>query len=327
MNSVETMVFPLSPLTPYQNPRRPQPGTISTGAAYTVGGDISENDNIGILQGVSQLLDTVPADFMEGVGAAFNSQFGLGSSEEGWCVVSTAEAYGPEFHSHGTQSGYYVVVDTPLPSFEDEWPNPGFAYSDERVSQALTEEPNVAVEYLMYGIVLPPSWQVAQQLASVDLIATQREERKATASLGKRIHTMLPEFSEGDLAQLVGVTRMTWRGWTGGSTVARRSSRQRLLRLERILALRQRTDPDAPVSHWLDSPIGSDLQLTPARLLADGRDQLVAILAVRIPVPNQDGLRLDLPPALSELLNLARVDERMAWRRQLVATDDQGDSA
>jgi hypothetical protein len=152
----------------------------------------------------------------------------------------------------------------------------------------------------------------------------QRQERMATARLAEQIQELVPDLSEADIGRLVGVSRIAWRDWATATRVARRSSRQRLLRLRRILELRQRTDPDTPVSHWLDTPIGTQLDVTPARLLAEGRDQLVAILAARSAPPMADEGGLLAPMSgLAEMVDLEHVDERFRARRELIAVDDE----
>jgi hypothetical protein len=154
---------------------------------------------------------------------------------------------------------------------------------------------------------------------------TQRQERDATARLANAVAALLPEFSEGDLAGLVGVSRLTWRGWSRGARVARRAKRQRLLRLQRILELRHRVDPETSLGLWLDTPVGTDVDVTPARLLANGRDRLVSILAARAPSPEGGGLVLDRPLDLGGLVSVEEVDADLAVGRELYSADsDEG---
>jgi hypothetical protein len=157
-------------------------------------------------------------------------------------------------------------------------------------------------------------------------LESQRQERRATARLACQIHELVPDLSDGDLAALVGVSRITWRDWATGSRAARRGKRRRLLRLRRILELRHHIDPDGLVSHWLDSPVGTNLDLTPAHLLAEDRDQLVAILAARLTLPDASALRLDANPDLAELINAEEIDEAFRIRRQVYAADEESDS-
>jgi hypothetical protein len=153
----------------------------------------------------------------------------------------------------------------------------------------------------------------------------QRREREATAVLALEIEELLPEFSENDLARLVGVTRATWRDWSSGARVARRGSRKRILRLRRILELRRDADPDAALSHWLDTPLTQDLDRTPARLLAEGRDQLVAMLAASLEPSTGDGLLLT-PSRMEGVVDLEQIDRDFAADRQLYSeSDEDGD--
>ena len=212
--------------------------------------------------------------------------------------------------------GYYVCVEKTWPFFADE-----IRDQSQWVLTPLSAQLG-SVQPLIYGMDVSSQWREGQVVS----LASQREERRATATVTAKLQSLLPDFSEGDLARLAGVSRVAWRSWTSGSTVARRATRQRLLRLERILAFRQRVDSDTPLSQWLDSPVGLELDLTPARLLAEGRDQLAAILAARVSVPDVDGPRLNLPPELTERLNQSRVDERLALRRAVLADDEDEDS-
>jgi hypothetical protein len=152
----------------------------------------------------------------------------------------------------------------------------------------------------------------------------QRREREATAKLANAVAALVPDLSEADLGDLVGVSRVTWRGWSSGTRVARRTKRQRLLRLQSILELRRRVDPETSLAHWLDTPVGADLDLTPARLLSTGRDRLVSILAARGPVPG-GGPVLDRPIELG-LLDKDAVEAELAVSRELYASDsDKGE--
>jgi hypothetical protein len=161
----------------------------------------------------------------------------------------------------------------------------------------------------------------------VRTVESQRAERRATAALAQKVASLLPSFSERDLGRLVGVSRIAWRGWVSGETAARRGKRQRLLRIERILSLRAHVDPDTPLSHWLDAPLGRSLDSTPARLLAEGKDQLVAVLAARLPAAEVDERRrLGVSPAIAGLLDQLPVDDALAVRREIYA-DDQEDEA
>jgi hypothetical protein len=162
---------------------------------------------------------------------------------------------------------------------------------------------------------------------SPDLPSThaQREEREATARLVGEVSAAVPDLSEADLADLVGVSRITWRGWASASRVARRASRQRILRLKKILELRRRMDPTGSVSHWLDTPVGTTVDVTPARLLAQGRDGLVAILAARGATPESEGLKLRAPMELGGLVDTDAVDSDLAFGRELYSADvDEG---
>jgi hypothetical protein len=168
---------------------------------------------------------------------------------------------------------------------------------------------------------------VGASTPSEDLPSTevQRKEREATAKLAQEVAAAVPDLSEADVAELVGVSRITWRGWASASRVARRTSRQRLLRLKQILELRQSRDPTGSVSHWLDTPIGTNVDVTPARLLAQERDGLVAVLAARSRTPEADGLKVQEPMDLGGLLDTERLDADLTFGRELYSADADAD--
>jgi hypothetical protein len=132
----------------------------------------------------------------------------------------------------------------------------------------------------------------------------QREERRATAALAISIEQLLPGLSDAELGSLVGVSRLSWRDWHQGLRVARPKKRRQLLRLKRILDLRAAAaTPSESLTHWLETPVGANLDVTPAQLLREGRDQLVATLAARSPVPEADDLGLATPLDIGGLEN------------------------
>lgn len=129
----------------------------------------------------------------------------------------------------------------------------------------------------------------------------QREERRATAELVSSIAALLPGLSDSELGALVGVSRLSWRDWRQGLRAARSKKRRQLLRLKRILELRATAQPREPLQMWLETPVGVDLEITPARLLRDGKDQLVATLAARSSTPVSDGYGVAAPLDLGGL--------------------------
>jgi len=143
------------------------------------------------------------------------------------------------------------------------------------------------------------------------------ESRRATQALARGIQSLLPDMSEEALGALIGVSRIGWRGWIQAETAARRRKREKLIRLKRILELRRRVAPTESLTNWLETPVGMDLSVTPARLFAEGRDQVVAMLAARARAPESDGLALEAPLDLGGLLNAERVAEELQLRREL----------
>lgn len=129
----------------------------------------------------------------------------------------------------------------------------------------------------------------------------QRRDRQATAALVLSIEELLPGLSGSELGALVGVGRVSWRDWRNGHRVARSRKRRQLLRLKRILELRLEASSTEPLELWLDTPIGASLDRTPARLLREGQDQLVATLAARATAPGADDFGLAAPLDLGGL--------------------------
>jgi hypothetical protein len=143
------------------------------------------------------------------------------------------------------------------------------------------------------------------------------ESRRATQELALGIQSLLPDMSEEALGALVGVSRIGWRGWSQAETASRRRKRERLIRLKSILELRRRVAPGESLTNWLETPVGMDLSVTPARLFTEGRDQVVAMLAARARAPESDGLALEAPLDLGGLTNNQRVAEELRLRREL----------
>ena len=158
--------------------------------------------------------------------------------------------------------------------------------------------------------------------AEVGSTDAQRAERQAAARLASDIEALVPDLSEADLARLVGVSRLTWRDWANGRRVARRSSRRRLLRLRRILELRRRVSEDESLGLWLDTPLGADLDVTPAQLLAEGRDQVVAILAARARPSGVDEFVVE-DSGFEGLLDGGRVERELAIDREIATTEPE----
>jgi hypothetical protein len=233
--------------------------------------------------------------------------------EPGALVYSTGELTDCVWANVASTFQYYVVPAR-LPPSANAWG--GWGFSTLTLASAWPPQP------VTFGMCLVDT---VQRTLPTSLEA-QRRERQATARLARQIQELVPDLSEGDIAQLVGVSRVTWRDWLNGARAARRTKRQRKLRLRRILELRQRIDPDGLVSHWLDSPVGANLEVTPARLLAEGRDQLVAILAARMDAPDTAGLTLAPTQDLIDIMDLERVDEALRSRRQVYAVDEAADS-
>jgi hypothetical protein len=136
------------------------------------------------------------------------------------------------------------------------------------------------------------------------------------------IEERLPDRSIEDLARLVSVSRATWSGWRRGDQLIRSGSRRRLIRLKRLLELRLAIAPEASVNLWLDTPVSSDLDVTPASLLAEGRDATVAMLAVQPSGVPEDGLVLTMPMDLGGLADDAATADKLE-RRALVGGSEE----
>jgi hypothetical protein len=164
------------------------------------------------------------------------------------------------------------------------------------------------VEYVLADSVAPPS-----KRSDVE----SGQERRAIQEVAKAIQRLLPGMSEASVGSLVGVSRIAWRGWVQGVSVPRAAKRRRLLRLKKVLELRRRVAPSEALTNWLETPVGLDLNVTPARLLAADRDQVVAALAARSRAPEGDEFVLEAPLDLGGLVDPDQVDEALRMRREI----------
>jgi hypothetical protein len=163
-------------------------------------------------------------------------------------------------------------------------------------------------------------------LSAENAVEVRRPTESSTVAgdLVAWIEEQLPDRSIEDLARLVSVSRATWSGWRRGDQVIRSGSRHRLIRLKRLLELRGRVAPESSLNLWLDTPVGSDLEVTPASLLNQGRDATVAMLAAQPSDVHDDGLVLTMPMDLGGLedddATAAKLD-----RRASVAGSEEAD--
>jgi len=169
---------------------------------------------------------------------------------------------------------------------------------------------NAGLRYVLVGTTRAPKRSTTD--------AGQEEALRAARVLATSIQRLLPGMSEEALGRLVGVSRITWRDWIRGASAPRAARRRRLLRLKKVLELRRRVAPTESLPNWLETPVGLDLNVTPARLLSENRDQVVAILAARARAPEGDEFTLDAPLDLGGLVDPERVREELEMRHELV---------
>jgi hypothetical protein len=157
--------------------------------------------------------------------------------------------------------------------------------------------------------------RAAEQRRSTDSSTEARE-------LVSWIEARLADRSIEELGRLVSVSRATWSGWRRGDQLIRSGSRRRLIRLKRLLELRLAVAPESSVNLWLDTPVGSNLDVTPASLLAEGRDATVAMLAAQPPSVPEDGLVLTMPMDLGGLEDDAATAAKLERRAAVGGSDD-----
>jgi hypothetical protein len=110
----------------------------------------------------------------------------------------------------------------------------------------------------------------------------------------REVARYLPSWSQKRLADMFGVSRQSWRDWYAGRAQPRGSRRGQLLQVTNALRTRESAvgDPEA----WFETPIWPGRTDTPESLIRDGREGLVAALALRVvpsPIPSKLGPFVD----------------------------------